>query len=71
MTPLQRVARPRDPLWQWPATFFANFIPRLVEQGLVSAADQRAFERDWSQRSRDENAFFWTPSMIEIIARRV
>jgi ubiquinone/menaquinone biosynthesis C-methylase UbiE len=68
--PLQRIARPRDPLWQWPTTFFSNFIPRLVEQGLVSADDQRAFQREWSERSRDENAFFWTPSMIEIIARR-
>ncbi len=70
ITPLQRVARSRDPLWQWPTTFFANFIPRLVEQGLVSAEDWRAMERAWDERSRDENAFFWTPSMVEIIARR-
>ena len=69
--PLQRVARSTDPLWAWPTTFFASFIPRLVEQGLVKDDDWRALERDWNDRSRDENAFFWTPSMVEIIARRV
>jgi SAM-dependent methyltransferase len=69
--PLQRVARSTDPLWEWPTTFFANFIPRLVEQGMVSEEDWCAMERDWNDRSRDVNAFFWTPSMVEIIARRV
>jgi ubiquinone/menaquinone biosynthesis C-methylase UbiE len=69
--PLQRIARSTDPLWQWPTTFFANFIPRLVEQNLLAAEDWRAMERDWAERSRDENAFFWTPSMVEIVARRV
>ena len=68
--PLQRIARSTEPLWQWPTTFFANFIPRLVEQKLVTVEDWRALEREWAERSRDENAFFWTPSMVEIIARR-
>ena len=71
MEPLQRLARSTDPLWQWPTTFFANFIPRLVEQGLVSERDWREMESDWNERSRDPNAFFWTPSMVEIVARRV
>jgi SAM-dependent methyltransferase len=70
ITPLQRIARPRDPLWQWPTIFFFSFIPRLVEQGLVAEDDWRALQRDWKERSADDNAFFWTPAMIEIIARR-
>jgi ubiquinone/menaquinone biosynthesis C-methylase UbiE len=69
--PLQRIARSTDPLWQWPTSFFANFIPRLVEQGLVSENDWREMERDWETLSRDPNAFFWTPSMVEVVARRV
>lgn len=68
--PLQRVARSTEPLWHWPTIFFASFIPRLVEQDRVSKDDWRAMERDWAERSRDENAFFWTPPMVEIIARR-
>ncbi len=71
MLPLQRIARSTDPLWQWPTTFFASFIPRLVEQGLVSESDWREMQRDWEVLTQDPNAFFWTPSMVEIIARRV
>jgi len=68
--PLQRIARPRDPLWQWPTTFFANFIPLLVERGLVSPGDWLAFQQDWQSHTADPDAFFWTPPMVEIIARR-
>jgi ubiquinone/menaquinone biosynthesis C-methylase UbiE len=68
--PLQRIARPGDPLWDWPSTFFANFIPMLVEQGLVSKEDWRVFQEEWAERSGDPNAMFWTPSMVEIIARK-
>lgn len=68
--PLQRIARPSDPLWDWPTTFFANFIPMLVEQGMVSEEDWRSFQAEWADRTRDPNAVFWTPSMVEIIARK-
>jgi len=68
--PLQRIARPGDPLWDWPTSFFANFIPMLVERGLVTGEDWRAFQDEWAERTRDPNAVFWTPSMVEIIARR-
>jgi SAM-dependent methyltransferase len=68
--PLQRIARPRDPLWKWPESFFANWIPTLVSRGLLQQGVHEAFAQDWEARSRDENAFFWTPSMLEIIGRR-
>jgi len=68
--PLQRIARPHDPLWQWPGSFFANWVPLLVQRGFLSDDDRLAFERDWGSRSGDGDAFFWTPSMVEIIARR-
>jgi SAM-dependent methyltransferase len=69
--PLQRIARPREPLWQWPASFFANWAPSLVERGYLSADAQKAFVREWEARSSDRDAFFWTPAMLEIIARRL
>ena len=68
--PLQRIARPGDPLWDWPTSFFNNFIPMLVEQGLVAQEDWRALQKEWAERTQDPNAVFWTPSMVEIIARK-
>ncbi len=68
--PLQRIARPGDPLWDWPTSFFNNFIPMLVEQGLVAEEDWRWLQDEWAERTKDPNAMFWTPSMVEIIARK-
>lgn len=65
--PLVRVARPGSALWQWPALFFRNFLPVLVETGLLSARDQSDFEREWAERSRDPGTFLTTPPMVEVI----
>jgi SAM-dependent methyltransferase len=67
---LQRVARSSEPLWAWPSTFFLNYIPLLVERGLLTTDDQRAFVSLWEQRSNDPDAFLWAPAMLEIVARR-
>jgi SAM-dependent methyltransferase len=67
LKPILRVARPGSALWRWPETFFRNFMPTLVEMGLITADDQRAFEVDWSARSDDPNALFITPPMLDII----
>lgn len=66
--PLLRVARPGTPLWQWPDTFFANYLPALGRLGLFSRTERREFLRQWRRRSRDPAAFFVTPPMIEVIA---
>ena len=68
ITPITRVARPGSALWNWPATFFVNYVPILVEMGLLSADDQRVFESEWSARSKDPHTFLVTPPMYDIIA---
>ncbi|MFG0328415.1 MAG: methyltransferase domain-containing protein [Phycisphaerales bacterium] len=70
LRPLHRLARPGGLLWNWPATFFRNYLPSLVEKGLLSNDDRVAFERDFAARSNDPGAYFTTPSMIEIIAAK-
>ena len=65
--PLVRVARPGSPLWQWPDTFFSNYLPALVHMGLINERDRRDFQREWRKRSRDPSAFFATPPMLEVI----
>jgi ubiquinone/menaquinone biosynthesis C-methylase UbiE len=63
-----RVARPGTALWNWPTSFFRNFVPTLVEAGLLSAEDQRAFEEEWARRSVDPNSFFCTPPFYDVVA---
>jgi len=66
--PILRVARPGSALWNWPTTFFRNFVPKLVEMGLLSAAEQAAFEAEWSAASADPHAFFCTPPVYDMVA---
>lgn len=68
--PHLRVARPGDPLWQWPTTFFRNFVPTLVQGGWLTPADQAEFEREWSARSRDPHTFFQTPLVFDVLGEK-
>ncbi len=70
LRPLQRIARAGAPLWAWPSTFFRNYVPLLVERGMLRPGDRQAFEEVWAERSRDPSAFLWAPAMIEIRARK-
>lgn len=64
----QRVARPGDTLWSWPETFFHNFVPRLVEAGLLTSADKAAFEHDWAERAKNPDTFLCAPPVFDLIA---
>jgi len=71
LRPVQRTARPHEPLWQWPTEFFGQQLPRLVEAGFLTAAELAAWRADWAAHSADPAAFFVTPAMLEIVAQRV
>lgn len=65
---ISRVARPGSALWNWPTTFFQNFLPTLVQAGLISAQEHGEFELEWSQRSSDPDSFFCSPPVYDVIA---
>ena len=65
--PIVRVARPGSALWEWPATFFANYLPALVQAGQLGEVDRLAFDREWAERSRSPDAFLMTPPMVEVV----
>ena len=68
LVPLSRFARPGTALWQWPTGFFRGYVPRLVEAGLLTEAERRAFEAEWKEREQDPGAFLSAPPMVGIIA---
>ena len=65
--PIVRVARPGSALWEWPATFFANYLPTLVQAGTLAEDERLAFVRAWDERSRSPDAFLLTPPMVEVV----
>jgi SAM-dependent methyltransferase len=70
ITPIHRVARPGTALWQWPRTFFDNYLPGLVARGLLAREEMEAFDALWAERAADPAAWFATPPMVEVVAVR-
>lgn len=66
--PLVRIGRPGTALWEWPRTFFQVFLPMLVSDGRLDAADADAFFAEYERRSGDPSAWFMTPPMVEVVA---
>jgi len=66
----QHMARPSDPLWQWPTIFWPNFLPRVVEAGHLSEAEHAAFLRAWEEASGDPDSFILLPPVFEIVAAK-
>ena len=68
INPLLRLGRPGSPLWDWPDTFFDIYLPALVKTGFITSAHERDYRREWAKRSRNPDALFSSPPMVEIIA---
>ena len=64
---ISRVARPGTPLWQWPETFFKNYLPTLVELDSITEAEKKVFENAWQERISNPGSFIITPPMVEVV----
>jgi hypothetical protein len=65
--PIVRVARPGEALWEWPATFFDNYLPALLDLQLITVAERDAFVTTWAARTADPSAYLVTPTMVGVI----
>ena len=70
LVPLTRFVRPGTAFWDWPVQFFFSHVPRLVAAGLLTEAEQRAFEDEWRVREREPGTFLAAPPMIGIVAEK-
>jgi SAM-dependent methyltransferase len=65
---VNRVARPGSALWDWADLFHHSYVPKLVEQNLLSQDEADAFFSDWNGASAVPGAFFSPPPMLTVIA---
>ncbi len=66
----QRVARPQDQIWHWPDSFWAVFVPRLVESGYLNSEEAQAFFSTWREASQSQDVFMFLPPVFDVIAQR-
>ena len=64
----QRIARPGEPMWHWPQTFWRNFLPVLVEMGLLASADSEAWVKEWEELARTPGAYVLLPPVFDVVA---
>ncbi len=67
LAPIVRIARPDQALWNWPGSFFRNYLPTLRSLGLITDAESLAFEQEWQTRSDNPAAYFITPTLVAIV----
>lgn len=67
---LVRAARPKEPLWQWPTSYFEIYLPKLVASGDLSQQELDAWTAEWAALTADPASVFIGPTMVEIVARR-
>jgi ubiquinone/menaquinone biosynthesis C-methylase UbiE len=67
----QRVARPGEPVWYWPDSFWAVYVPRLKAMGYLTTEESESFMRAWRQASANPDVFMFLPPVFDLIARRV
>ena len=69
--PLIFCVRPNDYMWQWPATFIAIYLPRLIEMGRIDQKFADQVRGDLANAEENANALMITPLVLEIVAEKL
>jgi SAM-dependent methyltransferase len=69
--PLIFCVRPNDYMWQWPATFIAIYLPRLIEMGRIDQKFADKVRADLASAEKNPNSLMITPLVLEIIAEKI
>lgn len=66
----QRVARGGDAMFAWPDAWWRTFAPKLVQRGLLAAADCAQLLADLAAIRASATDFVQCPTVYELVARR-
>ena len=69
--PLIFCVRPNDYMWQWPATFIAIYLSRLIEMGRIAQKFADQVRADLASAEENPNALMITPLVLEIVAEKL
>jgi SAM-dependent methyltransferase len=69
--PLIFCVRPNDYMWQWPATFIAIYLPRLIEMGRIDQKFADEVRGDLASAGENANSLMITPLVLEIVAEKL
>jgi SAM-dependent methyltransferase len=67
--PFRRTGRPGSALWRWLSSVHPNHS-NLVEAGLITPRELRAFHAEWDRHAADPSSSFTAPPLLATIARK-
>lgn len=68
--PIQRIARPGETMFHWVATWWRNYVPKLVAMGSITPDEQAAFFKGWDELEHSPSSFVMCPCVYELIAQK-
>ena len=71
LEPVAKFARPHDPLWQWPDSFYKSFLPKLQKSNYLTPKQVTDFFIEWEVAKETPGAFFIAPTVMNIIAEKI
>ena len=71
VTPHIFCVRPKDYMWQWPATFIEIYLPRLIEMGRIDGEFADKVCADLASAEANPNSLMITPLVLEIVAEKL
>ena len=69
--PMSKLARPHDLQWEWPATFFKLYFPKVAEMGFMTKEECNNALKEFNDLSGLKDTVLLTPTMIEIVSKKV
>jgi hypothetical protein len=62
---------PKDYMWEWPATFIATYLPRLIEMGRIDQEFADEVRDDFTRAEKNPDTLMITPLVLEIVAEKL
>jgi SAM-dependent methyltransferase len=68
--PIARIGRVGSLEWRWLGGFFASYLPKLVERGLLTPSALDDWRDEWSRRTRGRIGYCVAPIMADLVLRK-
>ena len=68
LTPISKIGRPGSDYWKWFILFTESYLPKLVESGYISDAEQNTLLNDLEAAAKEPGTFFSAPPVLGIVA---
>ena len=68
--PIARIGRVGSLEWRWLGGYFASYLPKLVERGMLTPRELDAWRDEWSRRTQDRIGYCVAPTMADLVLRK-